>query len=257
MKKAYLCLFCCLFTKALLYAQGSIPKPTQLSTFIAADLTYFTSDKLLTSSLNRRWVLGGAFRDKHERFVVFLGGGIKAMKINLYSPDFKADFIKAVQTNYKPIQGSGEDSAIAASLYSYKKYDLWGNYGACVQGGVQFLKNKCNPQVSVMLGFSNVLLHSKAIASFEDPKYQDIDYVGMTAKYIELKVGAALPRRKKRDEVRNMHFSIGYKFTDYGHLTFKDIPLSAYTTGDLAHKYRFSGVVTFSIAFSLMDDFSK
>ena len=210
--------------------------------------TYNFQDKVLGPGLGRKWAAGLSFTNKKRDWVVFAGVGIKGAKINVYSPQFRESFIEDVQQNYVPIPANGIDSVIGAKMNSSPGKDLYGTYAQYAVAGFM-LNQEMRPVVTLYIGNEEYLLHDGAFYKYEDPKYNDIDYVGMSTTVYELKVGLSLPQPEFLNFPFAPHLNIGYKWVDYGSLKFKDTPLSAYTTGSLADKYRFGGKVTVGISF--------
>lgn len=226
----------------------SANKTNRFGIIFSYDLAFNFPDKLLSSSIGRKWIIGLSVADKKRNFIGFIGAGFKGWKLNFYSPVFQEAFINDVKKNYTPINGASEDSIIGAKIYSSPGNSLWGTYAGAFQVGIIILKNKFKPTFSFYSGFTEYLLHDREIAKYEDPEHGDIDYVGMSSTFYEFKIGAMIPIKNKRPF--SAHLNIGYKLTNYGLIKFKDTPLEAYTTGNLSDKYNKTGIMTISISFT-------
>ncbi len=170
--------------------------------------------------------------------------GIKGFKINLYSPTFRESFLNDIKENYVPINGRSQDSLIGAKMNGNPGHSLRGTYSGFLQAGFM-LKKKRHPSFSFYMGIEEFLLHDDSFRYYEDPKYGDIDYVGMATIFYELKGGCQIIPDGP------FYFNIGYKWVNYDGLQFKNTPLSAYTNGYIENKYNKSGKITLSISIML------
>ena len=210
------------------------------------DLTYNFKDKILTPGLGRKIAVGMSLTNKKRQFVSFLAVGIKGFKFNLYSPSFRAPFINDIRQNYLPINGTGEDSLIAAKMNSGGN-NLWGTYAQYMELGF-ILNRKFKPSCFLYVGSEEFLLHDPAFEKYEDPEHGDIDYVGMNTTFFELKLGCSLPSSNFFEEYHSVNLNIGYKWVNYGSIAFGSVPLIAYTNGSLKNKYNACGRFTLSVS---------
>ncbi len=210
------------------------------------DVAYNFQDKVLGPGLGRKWTIGIAYCNKKREFIAFAAVGVKGFKINALSPSFRSSFTTDVQKHYVPVNHRSEDSLVGAKMNSADN-SLWGTYSQYVQAGIVLIKYKCKPTISFYMGWEDFLLHG--FAQYEDPKYQDIDYVEMTTTFYELKLGCTIPFKKLSNLPYNPIINIGYKWVDYGTMEFGNTPMSKYTTGSLADKYRNQGKLTVSLSF--------
>ena len=210
------------------------------------DYAYNFQDKVLTPGLGRKFTFGLSFTNKKRQFLGFIAGGFKGVKFNLYSPSFRPSFINDVKANYIPINGTSEDSLIGAQMNTDAIDHLWGTYSSLFQVGF-ILNNKFKPSISLYKGREEFLLYG-SYAKYEDPKNQDINYVGMTTKFYELKFGFTIPIKKISKKPFTPNINIGYKWVDYGQFQFNSTSLIAYTTGSLKDKYKGNGKLTISLS---------
>ncbi|HXC04432.1 MAG TPA: hypothetical protein VNZ86_06745, partial [Bacteroidia bacterium] len=98
-------------------------------------------------------------------------------------------------------------------------------------------------------GNEEFLLHSPTFTHFEDPQYGDIDYVSMQSTFYELKLGCTWPIKRLAKAPFCLILNLGYKWVDYGSLTFNKTPLNDYTTGGLDKKYNSDGQLSVSVSF--------
>ncbi|MCW3083572.1 MAG: hypothetical protein JWP12_938 [Bacteroidetes bacterium] len=212
------------------------------------DVAYNFQDKVLGPGMGRKWTAGVSYCNKKREFIVFVAAGIKGFKINALSSTFRGSFINDVQKHYVPINHTSEDSLVGAKMNGSPGNSMWGTYSQYVQAGFILVKYKWKPTISFYLGREDFLLYG-GFAQYEDPENHDIDYVSMTTTFYELKLGCTIPFKKMWNLPCNPIINIGYKWVDYGKIQFASAPLSAYTTGDLADKYRNQGKLTVSLSF--------
>ncbi len=220
------------------------------------DYAYNFQDKVLSPGLGRKWTIGISFANKNRQFIGFIAAGIKGAKINLYSPSFRQSFLQDVKQNYTPINGLSEDSLIGANMGASNNQVLWGTYSQFLQAGL-ILNNKFKPSISFYYGNEEFLLHNSTFAQYEDPQHHDINYVGMQTNFYELKIGCTLPFKSYSDQPFCLNLNIGYKWVDYGTLSFNKTPLSAYTTGGLDKKYSAGGKLTISLSFVIWSNWGR
>ncbi|MFI5151132.1 MAG: hypothetical protein ACHQRM_15475 [Bacteroidia bacterium] len=214
------------------------------------DYAYNFQDKILTPGLGRKWTFGLSYTNKKRTFVGFIAAGIKGFKFNLCTPTFRQSFVQDVKNNFKPIKGLSEDSLIAAKIGGSNGPGLFGTYSQFVQIGI-VLNKRMKPSCSFYYGNEEFLMFDHAFTQFEDPKYGDIDYVGMSTTFYELKLGCTLPFKRYASDPFCLNLNIGYKWVDYGSLAFNKTPLNAYTSGALDRKYNADGKITISISFTM------
>ena len=247
-------LFILVFLPNILFSQKDSTKFPHFGILGSFDLAYNFSDKVLNPCLGRKWSFAATFRDKKERFVVFAGAGIKGAKLNGYSPTFRKSFLNEVEQNYVPINGYTEDSLIGAKMNSSPGGSLWGTYSQYIHVGF-ILNSKIKPAISFYMGREDFLLHDNSFTHFEDPKNGDIDYVGMTALFYELKIGCGIPIKWfSPDNPHALNLNIGFKHVNYGDMSFDDTSLSEYTKGNLAEKYSLNEKCTLSISYIAWTD---
>ncbi|MBL7930679.1 MAG: hypothetical protein JNL60_02190 [Bacteroidia bacterium] len=226
----------------IFFAQNSEEPKTYIFGIMGTyDLTYNFPDKVLNPGLQRKWTFGFSITNKKRDFILFAGAGLKGAKFDLYGQTFRASFIKDVQQNYVALPDSGEAQLIAREMNAGGK-GLWGTYAH--HAAIGFMWNKgIRPCIFFYVGSRDLLLQDSEFAKYEDPEHGDIDYVSMDTKFYEIKIGCGLPGKVPYA----INFTLGYKWTNYGDLKFKNTPLSDYTTGSLKNKYGFSGGFTASI----------
>lgn len=212
------------------------------------DLVYNNPDKLLNAGLSRRIQFGACYTNKQRSFMMFGNIGFKGVKLNAYSSTLQNSFIEDVQRNYQPIQGGGLDSLIAAKVNANPGKSMHGSYAQYYHIGLM-LNKKMKPTIGFYSGNEQFLLFHSPFTKYVDPEYQDIHYVIMPSKYYEIKLGCGLPMKGFWELPMLINFNIGYKWVDYGAITFHKTPLSKYTTNNLADKYNHNGKLTYSITF--------
>lgn len=212
------------------------------------DQFYSLPDKVLNAYVSRQSTLGVSFTNKDRTHVAFVGIGIKGFKFMLYNPTFQSSFLNGIKQNYVPINGISEDSLVGAKMSGSPNDDLWGTYSQFIHAGFIWNK-KFKPSLNFRIGWEDILLHDRGFAKYEDPEHGDIDYVGLQAAFYEFKFGAAIPFKKWGDKHLCLNLNAGYRLMNYREVSFGNTPIGAYTTGNLADKYRISGKFTFSISF--------
>jgi hypothetical protein len=212
------------------------------------DCEYSFHDKILNHGIGRKWTIGLSFRNKEKTFLSYIGWGLKGFKINAYSPSFRESFINDIQQNYEPINGLSEDSLIGAKMNSGPGNSLWGTYAYYIQAGF-IIDRKLRPSFNFYFGSEEYLLHDDKFTKFEDPTNGDINYVGMNTLSYEFKLGLAVPFSFFSEKPYCLNLNLGYKYVDYGKISFYKTPLSAYTKGNLANKYNKTGKITLSISY--------
>ncbi len=216
--------------------------------FIAGmNVSYNTHDKLLTPYLTRRMQLGLSYTNKKRQFIAYGSVGIKGSKINAYSANLTDAFIQNVQQYYTPIIGGGFDSLIAAKVNSNPRKDMQGSYAQYYQFGF-ILNTRFRPNISYCNGNEQFLLYDNAFRNYIDPK-GDISYVSIPTKYHEIKIGCGIPFKSMKKTNFIINFNIGYKWVNYGEVSFNNTPLSKYTTGNLAEQYKHNNKLTYTITF--------
>lgn len=233
-----------------LFGQSDSARTNRIGLIGAFDCAYNFQDKILGPGIGRRWTIGISLTNKNRQFIGFVALGLKGAKINLYSPTFRKSFLTDVKQNYVPINGISEDSLIGAKMNGSPGHGLWGTYSQFFQVGF-ILNKKTISSYSFCMGFEEFLLHDDGFKYYEDPKYGDIDYVGMQTIFYEFKIGYAIPFKKFETNPFCLNLNLGYKWVDYGGVRFNKTPLSAYTTGSLENKYNASGKITLSLSFTL------
>ena len=214
------------------------------------DMAFDFQDKVLESGIGRKWAVGLSFTNKKRQFIAYVSGGIKGAKANLYSPVFRESFINDVRQNYVPLNTKNEDQVVAAKINQGPGGSLWGTYSQYLQAGF-ILNKKMKPSFSFCYGGEEFLLHDAGFRFYEDPKNGDIDYVGMSTTFFEIKIGCGFPFKHAEELPGALNLNIGYKWVDYGTMTFNKTPLSAYTNGDLAKKYHEAGKFLISVSLTL------
>ncbi len=211
------------------------------------DYAFNFPDKVLNAGLSRRFTVGVSFTNKKRQFIGFVAVGAKGFKVNLFSPTFRTSFIKDVQNNYVPVNATNEDSLVGAKMNNSPGTSLSGTYSQFIHVGF-LLNTKFKPTVSFYMGQEEFLLHG-GFSRYEDPDHGDIDYVGMSTKFYELKIGCTIPIKSISENPFSPNINIGYKLVDYGLLAFNSTPISAYTNGNLKDKYGRGGKFTVSVSF--------
>ena len=210
------------------------------------DSEFSFHDKVLNQGLGRRWALGLSFTNKKKQFVAFTSIGIKGAKLNFYSPKFQKSFISDLQNNYVPINGKSEDSCIASQMGTKHGEGLWGTYSQFVEAG--FILNwKWRPSINFYFGNEEFLLFDNAFRIYEDPKYGDIKYVGMSTTFYSIKLGCTIPFKNLVEVNGSLQLQIGYKWVNYDDLSFGKTPLSKYSNVAFANKYKTGGKLTISL----------
>ena len=241
MTKSFFIFLFVLFSTTI-FAQKADSLKTKIIGIIGSfDLAYNLPDKVLNPGLARKWTVGISVTNKKRQFIGFVAVGIKGFKIDLYPQSFRASFIKDVHQNYTPITDTSESRLIGAKMNDGGS-NLWGTYAQHAEIGF-ILNKKFRPSFSFYIGTQEFLLHDKGFAQYEDPKYKDIDYVGMRTTFYEFKIGCGLPVKAPF----SLNLNIGYKWVNYGNLKFNSTPISSYTTSSLKNKYGSCGGITLSL----------
>ena len=184
-------LYLVLYVPILMQSQDS-SRTWRVGIIGSVDIAYNFHNKLLNPGLQRKWTVGLSVTNKKRDFLAFMGVGIKGFKLDVYGQTFRSDFIRDVQHHYVAIADTNESQAIGNKMYSGDD-NLWGTYSQHAEIGFMWLKLKWRPSVTFYMGRQEFLLHDAAFVKYEDPKYQDINYVGMTTMYYELKAGFGWP----------------------------------------------------------------
>lgn len=225
------------------------PKSTKyLGIYSSADFAYNFKDNALGSGISRKISAGLSLTNKKKQFVVLLGVGLKFIKGNIYGPKLQSNFTKVIEDNYVPIAEKSEGSYIGVLMGPRKGDAFNGTTSYYFKAG--FIWNvKFKPSLNFYYGDEDFFLNDRGLAIYEDPEHGDIHYVSMTSKFYEIKLGCTLPFKYLAEKPFCINLNIGYKYVDYGEFKFGDTPLSAYTTGELADKYRLNHKLTISLSY--------
>jgi hypothetical protein len=248
------------FIPYLACAQNTAAKTRRLGAMYSYDLAYIFPDKLIQAGLSRKGLIGMTFTNKKRAFISYIAGGIKGAKINFYSPQLQDAFLKEVQQNYVTVNNNRTDSLIAASMYNLTnkvdEYEFTGTYAQYLAAGFIYNKSIFRPSISFYTGREQFLLFSKLLRGSK-PGNSDYRYGTMVSTFKELKFGLAIPIPKFKDEAFAVHLNVGYKWIDYGAIRFEDTPLSAYTSGQIADRYRKTGKCTISLSFIIWSNWNN
>ena len=226
-------------------------KPTKyFGIYAAFDLAFNFQDKVINHGINRKISSGLSFTNKKKQFALLLGGGFKFIKGNLYSPKLRESFLKDISDNYVSISDTSESQYIGVLMGPRNGKAFSGNTAFYLHCGF-ILNTKFKPSLNFYYGEENYNLYDQGLTKYEDPKYGDIHYVGMPTKFYEVKLGCTLPLKIITNKPFCLNLNIGYKWVDYMQLKFSDTPLSAYTKGSLADKYRYNNKFIISLSYTM------
>ncbi|MFL5762983.1 MAG: hypothetical protein ACJ77K_03515 [Bacteroidia bacterium] len=214
------------------------------------DYSFYGSDKLLKQGIIRKGSAGISISNRDHDFILFGGVGIKGFKVDVYSPEFQDDFLDDVSAHYTAIPGNTEDSLIGAIMNTRSLKRFGDCYAHYFHAGF-FVNSRYRPGISFYYGKEEHLLHADGFIKFEDPQNGDINYVGLLCRFYEIKAGFSFPYAKMDEKPLALNLNIGYKWMDYGNITFGQTDLSEYTTGHLANKYNRTGKFTVSLVFMI------
>ena len=245
-KKIKILFYSLIISCSVLFSQSETATVKRFGIIGSFDSEFSFHDKVLNQGLGRKWCVGLGFTNKKRQFIAFTSIGIKGFKINFYSPTFRKSFTDEVQNNYVPINGKSEDSCIAVQMGVKHGEGLGNTYSQFVEAG--FILNwKWRPSINFYFGNEEFLLFDDAFRQYEDPKYGDIKYVGMSTTFYSLKFGCAIPLKNLTDRNYSLHLQIGYKWVNYDDLSFGKTPLSKYTNAAFANRYKTDGKLTISL----------
>jgi len=234
----------------------SIKTTKYFGIYAAFDLAYNFQDKVVSPGLARKISVGLSLTNKKRQFVILLGAGFKFIKGNLYSPKLREPFLKDVKDNYVPIADTSEAQYIGILMGPRNGDSFIGTVAYYLHVG--FILNKTfNPSLNFYYGEEDYFLNDRGLAIYEDPDHGDIHYVSMPTKIYEIKLGCTLPLKIISNKPFCFNLNIGYKWVDYGLFKFADTPLSAYTKGSLADKYRFNNKLTISLSYTFWSNWKK
>jgi hypothetical protein len=215
--------------------------------FTKAD-DFTLQDKVLDARLARLWSFGLSYTNKKKEFIAFFGIGIKGAKLNFYPAGFRSSFIQDVKQHYKQKAGTGEDSLIGFVMTTDNSVQYLQTYSSYFHAGF-VLNTRYRPALNLYYGSEEFILHNNGFSQYEDPKNHDINYVGMSTVFYEVKLGCAISIKKFAESAFALYLNAGYKWVDYGALQFSNTPLNSYTDGGLPNKYRWENKLSLSLSF--------
>lgn len=201
---------------------------------------YSPSDKLRTAGGNRKIIIGARFSLKKYGLIGKVGFGLKASKFNLYPTSYQQEFLNELKQNYVPITTGGVDQIIAESMYGIAngtpEYNTSSSYNQTIHFGLIFEKIFLKPTISFNYGSASTPLKSPLISDSSD----DFDYSFADGynTYTEIRIGSAIPLSKRENPTVYLIADMAYQWYNYHHISYQGVPLSVYTTGDIASSYQ-------------------
>lgn len=169
-----------------------------------------------------------------------VGVGFKASKLNFFPTAYQSDFLNQIKENYEPIATAGKAQVVAESMFALASgntnYNVNSGYNQFIHFGLILEKTLLKPSLSLNFGSETPILKGPLILNNYD--YFDNEFASGHNTFTELKLGSAISLTKKENSNFYLIVNAAYQWYSYHNISYDGVPLSAYTTGDIAADYQ-------------------
>jgi hypothetical protein len=225
-------------------------KDKPIGFFLGLELANKPSDALRTAGANRKFSFGARVTSFRYGITAKIGVGFKAIKHNAFKTSYQTKFLTQVQDNYIPVMEDGLEKTIAESMYELAtgnpEYNTNTSYNQFIHFSLIFDKVFLKPSISFNIGKDHPNLMGTVLQ--DDLEYLDYSFARGSGVFKEFAISSYIPLLKNERPNFFVIPSVGYQWSNHKEISFEGIPLTTYTTGNIADDYQYSQNIYFSIS---------